>query len=451
LYEAVVNAGFGQIPVPQMISEKHDSVTIAYWLDMWLRCGLSAPSEAVSDYSRALLMAMCKSFCILSFPSYLDECFSVITGEKDKLPSCFIRIDVSHMIKTFCRLKCLCGIKKKCLKEFYVRCFRLLLTSTDLDTFKNILTAFMTVILSETDGWIDETEKQENPSEKYRVYLINLMKAIPSDETTNNYTDCYSQDNTDAEIENADDRDESSTSITQFIEVIENCSKLNASVEGNRMSAYFLPELAKDVKRISKHFLLWTAVMQPIFNSPFKIATSAPVESDFNELKNLILRHASRPMTADRFILCHIQSIDSNSKLFRSSQLRNNAIDKCPTTSISSVENDCVSNDPFLSSNDDIEHWGGKGEEPITSLTLKGNHKNQKICITSKNTHTKIKSETNMKIAKKLFDNLSSSSISGGNEEIVFIDTFANSQIMHENKTSKIANKDIHGVLKKKV
>jgi hypothetical protein len=35
--------------------------------------------------------------------------------------------------------------------------------------------------LSETDGCIDETENQENPSEKYRVYLINLMKAIPAD------------------------------------------------------------------------------------------------------------------------------------------------------------------------------------------------------------------------------------------------------------------------------
>jgi len=149
LYEAVINAGFGQIPVTQMISEKHDSVTISYWLDMWLRCGLIVPRGAVSDYSRALLMAMCKSFCSLSFQSYLDECFSVVTGEKTKLPSCFIRIDVSHMIKTFCRLKCLCGIKKKYLKEFYVRCFRLLLTSTDLDTFKNILTAFMTVMLSE--------------------------------------------------------------------------------------------------------------------------------------------------------------------------------------------------------------------------------------------------------------------------------------------------------------
>jgi len=277
------------------------------------------------------------------------------------------------------------------------------------------------------------------------------MKTIPADETTNNYTDCNYQDNEGVEFENADDIDESSTSITQFIEDIENCSILNANVKGNRMSAYFLPELAKDVKRICKHFPLWTAVMQPIFNSPFKIATSAPVESDFNELKNLILRHASRPMSADRFILRHIQSIDSNSKLFRSSQLRNNAIGNSPTNSISSVENDCVSNDRFLSSDDDIENWCGKGEEPITSLTLKAYNQKQQICATSKNTATKIKSEANIKIAKKLFNNLSSSSISNGNEETAFIDTFDNSQIKHENKTSEISYKDIHSVLKKKV
>lgn len=449
LYEAVVNEGFGQIPVTQMISEKHDSITIAYWLDMWLKCGLSAPSEAVADYSRALLMAMCKSFCNLSFQSYLDECFSVIADKKDKLPLCFIRIDVSQMIKTFCRLKCLYGIKKKYLKEFYVRCFRLLLTSTDLDMFKNILTAFMTVMLSETDGWIDETENQENPSEKYRIYLINLMKTIPADETNNSYTDCDNQEHEYIEIENADDIDESSTSIATFLEGIENESKLNASVKGNRMSAYFLPELAKDVKRICKHFPLWTAVMQPRFNSPFKIATSAPVESDFNELKNLILRHATRPMTADRFILRHIQSIDSNTKLFRSSQLRNNVIDKSPATSPSSVENDFVSNDSFLSSDDDIENWRGKDEGPITSLTLKRNNKKPKICPNTKNTATKIKSEANIKITNKLFDNLSSSSISDNNEHTAFIDKFVNSHIMEENKTSDITTKYLHGALKK--
>jgi len=87
-------------------------------------------------------------------------------------------------------------------------------------------------MLSETDGWINETENQENPSEKFRVYLINLMKAIPADETSNNYPDCDTQDNEDTEIENADDIEEFSNSITQFIQDIENCSKLNASVKG---------------------------------------------------------------------------------------------------------------------------------------------------------------------------------------------------------------------------
>lgn len=42
------------------------------------------------------------------------------------------------------------------------------------------------------------------------------MKAIPAGETNNNYTDCDTQDNEDIEIENADDIDESSTSITLF-------------------------------------------------------------------------------------------------------------------------------------------------------------------------------------------------------------------------------------------
>jgi len=109
-----------------------------------------------------------------------------------------------------------------------------------------------------------------------------------------------------------------------------------------------------------------------------------------------------------------------------------------------------VSIDPFLSSDDDIENWRGKGEEPIT-ITLKENNKKQKIFHTSKSTATKNKSEANIKITKQLFDNLSSSSISDDNEESAFIDIFANSQITHENKTSEITNNDIHGVMEKKV
>lgn len=97
----------------------------------------------------------------------------------------------------------------------------------------------------------------------------------------------------------------------------------NAKKEGNRISAYYLPNLAKDVQRLCKYFPLWTGVMKPKFNSPFNIASSAVVESDFGELKHKILRFEGQPMTADRFVCKHLISINSNTKLFRSSQLRN--------------------------------------------------------------------------------------------------------------------------------
>lgn len=63
--------------------------------------------------------------------------------------------------------------------------------------------------------------------------------------------------------------------------------------------------------------------MLPFFNSAYKNAFLAPVENDFSELKNKILRFDVHSMTADRFIAKHITSIENNCKLFRSAQLRN--------------------------------------------------------------------------------------------------------------------------------
>jgi len=63
--------------------------------------------------------------------------------------------------------------------------------------------------------------------------------------------------------------------------------------------------------------------MVDTFKSPYLIATSSSVENDFNKLKNELLKFFERPMTADRFVIRHVQSIAEHSKLFRSMQLRN--------------------------------------------------------------------------------------------------------------------------------
>jgi len=65
--------------------------------------------------------------------------------------------------------------------------------------------------------------------------------------------------------------------------------------------------------------------MKSYFQSPYDTATSVSVEGDFKELECIILRHERKPMTADRFVVHHLNSIDSNTKLFHSSQLRNDA------------------------------------------------------------------------------------------------------------------------------
>lgn len=51
---------------------------------------------------------------------------------------------------------------------------RLLVTSTNINQFKEVLSALLTVTLSETDGWMENGE--ENPSESCRKYLLKMIK-----------------------------------------------------------------------------------------------------------------------------------------------------------------------------------------------------------------------------------------------------------------------------------
>lgn len=319
LYEAVISTNYGQIPVSQMISEKQDTLTIFNWLGNWIKSGVKTPNEAVCDYSMALLGAISMAFCKNSnIKSYVNQCFEVVIGYHTNLPNCYIRIDVAHVIKIFCRNKNLQGNKNWTLKQFYIRCMRLLVTSVHIDDFKQILIALLNIMLSETDGWTEDNV--ETPSESSRQFLLKKVKEIEvieqknEDEIdeTNNLTD---------NIDNDED-DVTTSHISEFIDDIDSLCRKNSKIKGNRLSAYYLPDLSRDILRYSKHFPLWSNIMQPIFRSPYKNASSAAVECDFSELKNKILRFDSQPTTADRFISKHLVNIENNCKLFRSSQLR---------------------------------------------------------------------------------------------------------------------------------
>jgi len=104
--------------------------------------------------------------------------------------------------------------------------------------------------------------------------------------------------------------------IKKYMEDVEQISITQSKIKGNRDSAYFIPNLSKAILSLCKHFPIWTGVMNDKFQTPYVIASSASVESDFSDLISRILRFEMKPMTADRFVAKHLKSIEGSSILF---------------------------------------------------------------------------------------------------------------------------------------
>lgn len=108
LYVIVINFNGITACVYQMLSERHDSVTIMLWFLRWIQNGAHIPKEAICDYSRALLMGMSMAFNKQPIKTYISDRFRTISSScrMGKEPNTFIRIDVAHFIHMICRWKC---------------------------------------------------------------------------------------------------------------------------------------------------------------------------------------------------------------------------------------------------------------------------------------------------------------------------------------------------------
>lgn len=118
--------------------------------------------------SKALMGAVTRALCNgLSVNQYCEMCFNaLLSSSVNILPTCFIRNDIAHFIHMICRWKCFRVTEKTRLKEFYVRCAKLLLQSRTLNEFSKILTAILTVAYSET----------ENASKNSFKFIIKLLE-----------------------------------------------------------------------------------------------------------------------------------------------------------------------------------------------------------------------------------------------------------------------------------
>lgn len=143
--------------------------------------------------------------------------------------------------------------------------------------------------------------------------------------------------------------EENKSCLDSFLKEIEIKSCIYSSTVGDRLNAYYIPEFKTCLMRICKKFPMWTNVMVPFFKSPYLTASSASVEGEFSQLKNLILKHESRLLSADRFVLMHLQSLENSMKIVRNEQLFPNKtnlvndylekINPCSATSTTRISN----------------------------------------------------------------------------------------------------------------
>ena len=113
LYEVTVPSNETiQYTATNMLSEKHNTNSINYWLSEWLKSGASKPDIVVTDMSLALLSGVIKAFTQYnSLSDYLEQCYKILI--KNKCQGLFT--------ENICTLWC-CTLYESCIKmEIFAR------------------------------------------------------------------------------------------------------------------------------------------------------------------------------------------------------------------------------------------------------------------------------------------------------------------------------------------
>lgn len=312
LYQIIIKGENSIQPLFQMITEKHDTNLITYWLREILRYGAPIPPEVNCDYSMALLNATSLAFNERNLKNYISDCYRWISGENLQYPlRCYIRVDIAHLIKIICN-KNVFDKKHPKVKNFFVRCVGIMSTCDNIEDFITLLTSVFIVAYSEYDG--KDIDGNDVICAEKQLFLFERIKSFT-----------FTDDDNDKQYDYLDDFDESKN-LNSFINNIREQAEKFAKeiVETDTYNVFYCPELVINLVKLAKHFPIWTGIMTGYFPLSSNIATSCRCEAYFKELKHSDLGSNYEPMRVDKFVIRHIKSIESLCKLEHAAIKRTN-------------------------------------------------------------------------------------------------------------------------------
>jgi len=234
---------------------------------------------------------------------------------KIDLPTCLIRCDVAHVIKLVTTWKPLQLVDKR-VKDFLIRSIAQMVLSDDLDDMKQLLQSFFCLIYSKTDGCLENG--LTTASEKGRQFL---RRRIATGIAEQYFIDINEESVNELNFEDLitlTDIENPFHKMTQNISI--QCQNQVDHEVGDHDNMYFLPAVAPLVINLCTYIPLWSGVMCSSFKYGDIPPSSAPIESQFNDLKNRVLKHVNNmPMRIDDFVKLHIQSLDGTMKLTNAS------------------------------------------------------------------------------------------------------------------------------------
>lgn len=308
LYECVINYQGKQFSINQMLSESQDAGSIATWLLQWVRRGAIPPKEVVCDASKAILNAVSLVFA----GSHTIQEYANAYSDTGPLPRCFIRLDNAHFIKLYSIF--LKNVHRP-VRVFLLSAIGRLIVTQDLEKAAQLLKSILIVTRSETDGL--DSMNLKTPCTKHKE---EIKKILNQNENTSyfeiNIDDPEEEEET-AMNESIFERSEllPSNSWLEWARGIDKEIRPLCVVKGNNFNALYMPRLADKIINDFRLYPVWSCIGVKRYGYGRVPATSSSVESDFNIVKNHLLKNCTLPMRADEFVKIHVDFLNGRLKI----------------------------------------------------------------------------------------------------------------------------------------
>lgn len=273
------------------------------------------PDEVIMDKSNALLLSAVKSFTFCGTTTrYLSDCYDVLFESADP-PTCYIRLDRSHMVKIIKRIKELKAEDER-KRKLFERTFGYVMLCDDIIKVEIIIRKIFILLLNkyEADSFVQDAKKE--------LKDISDLHIIES-------TELEQYDEEDKHVIECDDLSRSKF-FSWVGSIINDVKEKNVNHQLNNRSSfgndaeltdniYYGPHLIKSFHELLATVPLWSNVMMKHFNSTNSTPTSSGCEVEFKNIKRLLFNNR-KAIRLDSFVQTHMEYLNGQMKLALSDQ-----------------------------------------------------------------------------------------------------------------------------------